>query len=384
MSRLEAEQLGPEAPGLLQKVSTLNWGLIAIVVLIAAIGCATLYSAGQGSWDPWAMQQALRFTVGLALAIGIALIDIRLLLNSAYPVYAVTLALVVAVEFVGEIGKGAQRWIDLGVVQLQPSELMKVVMVMVLARHFHGMTRERIGRVVPLLLPLALVLVPVVLIFRQPDFGTAALILCGAGTMFFLAGVRLWKFLLVFVVMIGSVPLVWLTLEDYQKERIETFLDPGRDPLGAGYHITQSKIALGSGGLFGKGFLQGSQSRLNFLPEKQTDFAFTLYAEEFGLMGALFLLVLFSLVVAFACIIGMRAGSQFARLLALGAGVTVFLYVFVNVAMVTGLVPVVGAPLPLISYGGTAMITFMIAIGFMVSAHVHRDVPIGRQTGEGV
>lgn len=385
MTRLPVpgRDLEPERPGLYQKIEQLNWGLIALLIVIASIGCATLYSAGRGAWEPWALQQMIRFAVGLLLVFVIALVDIRVLLACAYPAYAVTLILIIAVEFVGETGMGARRWIDFGVLQVQPSELMKIVLVLVLARHFHGMTHERIGRPEELVLPLVLVLVPVILIFRQPDLGTAAMILLGCGVMFFLAGVRLWKFALVLLMMVASVPIVWSMLDTYQKNRILTFVNPESDLLGTGYHIMQSKIALGSGGLFGKGFLQGSQSHLNFLPEKQTDFAFTMFAEEFGLVGALFLLMLFMLVVAYGLAIGLRASSQFARLLALGAGVTVFLYVFVNVAMVTELIPVVGAPLPLISYGGTAMLTFLIAIGFMVSAHVHRDVQIGRDTMAG-
>ena len=377
--RYDAESLNPPEMTLAHKLRQLNWGLIALVSLVAAIGFAMLYSAANGDWSPWAYRQMLRYGVGLVLAITIAMLDLRLLMRWSYAAYGVALALLAAVEVAGEIGMGAQRWIDLGVIQLQPSELMKLALVLALARYFHGLTYDNVARPLYLVVPLAMVFAPVVLVMRQPDLGTAGMILLGGGAMFFLSGVRMWKFITLLVLGIASVPVAWQFLREYQKNRILTFLNPETDPLGSGYHILQSKIALGSGGVFGKGFLQGSQSHLNFLPEKQTDFIFTMLAEEFGLAGGLGLIALYTLVIAYGIAISLRAQSQFGRLLALGVTTTLFLYVFINIAMVMGLVPVVGVPLPLISYGGTVMLTAMAAVGLMMCAYVHRDLQISRQ-----
>ena len=273
---------------------------------------------------------------------------------------------------------GAQRWIDLGVVQLQPSELMKIALVLALARFFHGFSYEEVGNPLNLLVPLLLIALPAVLVLRQPDLGTALMMLAGSGAIFFLAGVRIWKFMLVIAAGLGAIPIAWQFLRGYQKQRILTFLDPESDPLGSGYHILQSKIALGSGGMFGKGFLKGSQSHLNFLPEKQTDFIFTMLAEEFGMVGGLAMLGLYVLTIGYGFAIAIRCRSQFGRLVAMGVTTTLFLYLFINVAMVMGLIPVVGVPLPLISYGGTAMLTMMIGLGLLLGVSIHRDVRIAR------
>ncbi len=361
------------------KIASLNWGLIILILLVASVGFAMLYSAANGDWNPWASRQIVRFGAGMVIMFTIALIDIRFLMRWAYLAYGGTLVLLVAVEFAGEIGMGAQRWIDLGFFQLQPSELMKLTLVLALARYFHGLTHEEVGRLTMLLVPTALILAPTVLVLKQPDLGTALMIMAGGGAMFFLAGVRWWKFATIIAVGLGSIPIAWQFLRDYQKKRILTFLDPETDPLGSGYHILQSKIALGSGGVLGKGFMQGSQSHLNFLPEKQTDFIFTMLAEEFGMVGALGLLGLFVLLLGYGFAIGLRSTSQFGRLMAVGVTTTLFLYVFINVAMVMGLIPVVGVPLPLISYGGTVMLTVMIGFGMIMCVHVHRDVKISRQ-----
>lgn len=375
----QSDTLNPPELTVARKLQQLNWGLIGLISIVAAIGFAMLYSAANGDWSPWAYRQMIRYAVGLTIAIFIALLDLRLLMKWSYVVYGMVLAMLAVVEVAGEIGMGAQRWIDLGIFQIQPSELMKIALVLALARYFHGLTHDDVGRAHFLLVPLAMVAAPVVLVLRQPDLGTAGMILLGSGAIFFLAGVRIWKFVSLIVLGMASVPIAWQFLREYQKKRILTFLDPESDPLGSGYHILQSKIALGSGGVFGKGFMQGSQSHLNFLPEKQTDFIFTMLAEEFGLVGGLGLIGLFVLVTFYGIAIGLRAQSQFARLLALGVTTTLFLYFFINIAMVMGLIPVVGVPLPLISYGGTAMLTAMAAIGLMMSAYVHRDLRINRQ-----
>lgn len=377
--RPESDALNPPELTVARKIQQLNWGLIALISLVAAVGFAMLYSAANGDWSPWAHRQMIRYGIGLVLAICIALTDLRLLMKWSYVAYGLVLVMLAVVEVAGEIGMGAQRWIDLGLFQLQPSELMKITLVLALARYFHGLTHDDVARPHFLLVPLAMVAAPVVLVLRQPDLGTAGMILLGSGAIFFLAGIRIWKFVTLLVLGVASVPIAWHFLRDYQKKRILTFLDPESDPLGSGYHILQSKIALGSGGLFGKGFLQGSQSHLNFLPEKQTDFIFTMLAEEFGLVGGLGMIGLFLLVILYGFAIGLRAQSQFGRLLALGVTTTLFLYVFINIAMVMGLIPVVGVPLPLISYGGTALLTAMAAIGLMMCVYVHRDLRISRQ-----
>jgi rod shape determining protein RodA len=255
---------------------------------------------------------------------------------------------------------------------------MKIALVLALARYFHGTFLEEIGRPAAMLVPIALVVTPAALVLRQPDLGTALMLLAGGGAIFFVAGVRWWKFALVIGSVLAALPVLWHQLHNYQKQRVMTFLDPERDPLGAGYHIIQSKIALGSGGVWGKGFLKGTQSQLSFLPEKQTDFVFTMLAEETGLIGALLLLALCLVLTGYGFVIALRARSQFGRLLAVGVAVTYFLYVFINVAMVTGLIPVVGVPLPMISYGGTAMMTVLVGFGLMLGVEVHREVVIPR------
>jgi rod shape determining protein RodA len=367
-----------QAPGLFEKIRSVNWGLVLLLTLISSIGFAVLYSAANGSFDPWALKSIIRYGVALVALLVVAVIDIRIWYRAAYPIYIASALLLVAVDFKGKTGLGAQRWLELGPVSLQPSELMKIGLVMVLARYFSTRSYEEIGRPLQLIYPLGLVLVPAALVMKQPDLGTAMMLVLCSGGMFFLAGVRIWKFLLVIAGGVGMVPIAWGFLREYQKNRIYTFLNPENDSLGAGYHIMQSKIALGSGGMWGKGFMLGTQSHLNFLPEKQTDFIFTMFAEEFGMAGGIVLLSLYALVFAYGFAIGLRCRNQFGRLLALGVTVNVFLYVFINTAMVMGLIPVVGVPLPLISYGGTAMLTVMFGFGLMISAYIHRDIRINR------
>ena len=375
-------RLNPPELMLAQRILQINWLLLILVSLIALIGLAMLYSAANGSWSPWAVRQAIRFAMALALCIAVAIVDIRFWLRWAYLSYAISMTLLIGVEVMGEIGMGAQRWIDLGLIRLQPSELMKISLVLALARYFHGRTYDEIGQIRFLLMPLLAIIAPVILVLRQPDLGTALMLVMGGATIFFLAGVRLWKFGIVGVLSLASVPIAWQFLRDYQKKRVLTFLDPESDPLGAGYHILQSKIALGSGGTWGKGFLQGSQSHLNFLPEKQTDFIFTMLAEELGMIGGLALIGLYMLVIAYGFIITLRCRNRFGRLNACGMTTSLFLYVFINIAMVMGLLPVVGVPLPLISYGGTVMLTVMIGLGFVINAYIHRDLEIPRRTDE--
>ena len=367
-----------------QKIWQLNWGLVILLCLIAAVGFAMLYSAANGSFEPWASRQMVRFGLALVIMFAVALIDVRHWFRYAYLIYFGSLALLGAVEVMGTIGMGAQRWIDLGFIRLQPSEMMKVALVLALARYFHGVSTEEIGRPTYLLVPVALIVAPAALVLKQPDLGTTGMLVLAAGAVFFCAGVRWWKFAIVFVGGCAAVPLAWQFLHDYQRDRVMTFLNPGSDPLGAGYHTLQAMIGFGSGGATGKGFLQGTQSHLNFLPEKQTDFIFTMLAEEFGLVGSLGLLGLYFLLLAYGFAIAFRARNQFARLLAIGLTTNLFLYVFINMAMVMGVFPVVGVPLPLVSYGGTALLTVMTAMGLIISCYIHRDIRISRRgTSEG-
>jgi rod shape determining protein RodA len=361
-----------------EKLRHMNWGLVLLIVVIGLIGVGLLYSAGGKSWQPWAGAQLSRFGIGLVVMLVIAVIDIRVWWRIAYPLYGVMLFLLVVVEVMGHIGMGAQRWINLGFFVLQPSELMKVALVLALAKYFHGMSYEDIGQPIKLVAPISMVLAPVGLVLLQPNLGTATLLLMASGAVFFTSGVRWWKFLIVIALASAILPMAWHHLHDYQKARLMTFLNPAADPLGHGYNILQSKIALGSGGIFGKGFGQGTQSQLQFLPEKHTDFIFVVLAEEFGLMGAFVLLFLYFLLILYGFMIAFTSRSQFGRLAAFGLTVTFFLYVFVNVAMVTGTIPVVGIPLPLVSYGGTAMMTLLIGCGVLLSLSIHRDMRISR------
>ena len=371
-------RIKPTELSLLDKLRLLNWPFIGIVFLVAAIGYAILYSAGGGSHGPWAWRHSVRFGIGLSAMLVVALIDIRFWFRWAYAIYAAALIGLIAVELTGIVSMGAQRWINLGLFQLQPSEVMKIGLVLALARYFHSAWLEDVARPAFLVVPALMILLPAALVLEQPDLGTAVMLMAGGATLLFIAGVRWWKFALVLGGCLAALPLIWQQLHDYQKQRVMTFLDPERDPLGAGYHIIQSKIALGSGGVWGKGFLEGTQSQLSFLPEKQTDFIFTMLAEEIGLIGALGLLGLFMALIGYGFVFALRSRSHFGRLLAIGASATLFLYVVINVAMVTGLIPVVGVPLPLISYGGTAMITVLTGFGLMLCVDVHRDVAIPR------
>jgi rod shape determining protein RodA len=360
------------------KIRAIQWGLVLLIAVISGIGIAMLYSASNGNLQPWASRQMARFAIALVPMVAAGLIDVRYWYRSAYWIYGASLLLIIAVDLHGAVGMGAQRWIDLGVIQLQPSEIMKIALVLALARYFHSLPTEHVGRLSRLVIPALMVVVPAALVLKQPDLGTAMMLVASGAVLFYLGGVRLWVFAAGTLAAAAAAPLAWSLLRDYQKTRLATFLDPDRDPLGAGYHILQSKIALGSGGVFGKGFLLGTQSHLSFLPEKQTDFIFTMIAEEFGLIGGLALLVLYFLVIFYAFAISLRSRSQFGRLLGLGIAVNFFLYAFINTAMVMGLIPVVGVPLPLISYGGSALVTVMFGFGLVMNIGIHRDVRISR------
>ena len=367
-----------------EKLRALPWGLMLTVCCAVAIGLAMLYSAAKGNWDLWASRQASRFGIGVGIAIGVALIDTRYWFRYAYLIYFFCLCLLIGVEFLGVMGGGAQRWLVVFGLTLQPSEVMKIGIVLALARYFQTLSHEEIGSSWNLIIPVLLVLAPTILVMQQPDLGTGLILFVLAGVVLFLAGVRWWVFIAAAgVAIVGSV-LGWVygldLLKNYQRERILTFFDPNRDPTGAGYHIIQSKIAVGSGGLTGKGFMQGTQSQLDYLPEKQTDFIFTMLAEEQGLLGASIVILLYSIMLIYGHVIALNTRSQFARLLAGGITFNLFLYVFINIAMVIGLVPVVGVPLPLISYGGTALLALMLGFGLLMSVAIHRDMRVGKNS----
>ena len=364
---------------LLDKIRGVAWGLVALVLAVTCFGIAVLYSAADGNMQPWAATQMMRLAVAFIAMTGAALPGIRLWFRTAYWAYAIALALVVAVDLRGFVGMGARRWIDLGVIQLQPSQLMNVVLVLALARYFHSRSDEQIARIRFLLPPTLMILVPTALVLKQPDLGTAVMLVMTGAMLFFIGGVRLRIFAVMAASIAAAVPAGWQFLRDYQKNRIYTFLAPESDPLGAGYHILQSQIALGSGGLLGKGYLNGTQSHLSFLPEKQTDFIFTTLAEEFGFVGGLGLLAAYSLIVGYGFVIVLRCRSQFGRLLGLGIVTNFSLYVFINAAMVMGLIPVVGVPLPLISYGGTAMLAVMFGFGLLLNVGVHQNTRFNRR-----
>ncbi|MCC7038338.1 MAG: rod shape-determining protein RodA [Alphaproteobacteria bacterium] len=368
-----------ENMNLYDKLLSISWPFLLLITMTACVGFVSLYSAAGGSLEPWAGKQMMRFVIGMCGLIITAMIDIRIWMKFAYVIFGFVVVLLIYVDIKGHTSMGAQRWIDLGFLQLQPSEPMKIAIVLALARFFHGATAEDVKNPFFLIVPLGILALPVLLVMLQPDLGTAISLIAAAGAMFFLAGVSYWMFLVVAGAGIAAMPVLWHLLHDYQKKRVMIFLDPESDPLGAGYHITQSKIALGSGGVFGKGFLHGTQSHLNFLPEKQTDFIFTLFTEEWGLVGGLALFALLGLIIAYGYIMAFRCQNQFGRLLVAGIIVNFSLYIFINTGMVMGLLPVVGVPLALVSHGGTVMLSVLFGFGLLMSAHVHRDVKFSRR-----
>ena len=368
-----------DVPSGFRKLLHLNWPVVFLITAASGFGFLMLYSVAGGSMDPWAAPQVQRFGLGMAIMITMAMVPIWFWRNMAVVGYALALILLVAVEFVGVERNGSQRWLDLGPMDLQPSELMKIALVMLLAAYYDWLPLSKVSKPQWILIPLIFIAAPAYLVLSQPDLGTTILLVSGGGAIMFLAGVHWAYFATVIAGAVGLVTAVfqsrgttWQVLKDYQYRRIDTFIDPTQDPLGAGYHITQAKIALGSGGWTGRGFMQGTQSRLNFLPEKHTDFIFTTLAEEFGFVGAFGLLILYALIIIFCVMSAISNKDRFASLVTMGVAVTFFLFFAVNMAMVMGLAPVVGVPLPLVSYGGSAMLVLMVAFGLVQSAHVHK------------
>ncbi len=377
MSLLESSY--KNVPTGIRKLLYVNWAIVLLTIAIACAGFLMLYSVAGGSVEPWLDPQINRFGFGLFLMLAIGMVPIWFWRNVSAVGYIISVVLLVGVELFGEVRMGAQRWINLGFMVLQPSELAKITLVMFLAAYYDWLPLAKRSRPLWIAIPLAAVLVPTFLVFKQPDLGTALLLAVGGGTIIWLAGVHWAHFAVVVSAGIGTIWAVfeskgtsWQLLKDYQYDRINIFLDPSQDPLGAGYHITQAKIALGSGGVTGRGFMQGTQSGLDFLPEAHTDFIFTTLAEEFGFIGATTLLALYLLLIGFCFASALQNRDRFSSLLTLGVSMTFFLYFAVNMAMVMGLAPVVGVPLPLVSYGGSAMLVLMVGFGLVQSAHIHR------------
>ena len=356
---------------MLYKLKNLNYLLILVLLLISFIGAAGLYSAAGGSYDPWALKHLIRSSIFTLLAILIAFIDIRLIYKYAYLVFILSLFLLLSVEVIGVFGKGATRWISIFGFSVQPSEIIKITIIISLAKFYHNLKFEEVKKIKNLFFPFIILFLPFTLVVLQPDLGTALSILILGSIILFASGIRIWKYLLGFFITVISIPVMLNYLKPYQKDRVISFLNPEADALGRGYQLIQSKIALGSGGLTGKGFLEGTQSYLQYLPEKQTDFIFTLIGEEFGFIGTIFIILLFLIVITICFYISIKSNHIFGRILSIGVASNLFIYVIMNISMVSGLMPVVGIPLPLISHGGSAMLAIMISMGLVLNAEIN-------------
>ncbi|KFI32793.1 cell wall shape-determining protein [Haematobacter missouriensis] len=368
-----------QVPTGLRKLLHINWPLVVLISAICSMGFLMLYSVAGGSLHPWAEPQMMRFGLGIVIMFLVGFVPIWLWRNLSGAVYMAAFLMLVYVELFGHTGMGATRWINLGFMMVQPSEIMKIAMIMLLAAYYDWLDVRKVSRPLWVLIPLLIIVVPTVLVLKQPDLGTSTMLIAGGALLMFAAGVSWIYFAVVIGLVVGAVALVlnsrgtpWQLLHDYQFRRIDTFLDPSNDPLGAGYHITQAKIALGSGGWAGRGFMEGTQSRLNFLPEKHTDFIFTSLAEELGFVGGMSLLTLYALLLFFTMSSGVTNKDRYGSLLTIGIAGTLFIYITVNMSMVMGLAPAKGAPLPFVSYGGTVMLVLLWAYGLVQSAHIHK------------
>lgn len=365
----------------IRRAQTMHGGLLTLILLLCGLGLAMQFSASGGDVRVFALPQAVRIILGLGLMLVIAIAPTPTLYRAAYPAYLICVVLLIIVELMGIIGMGAQRWIGVGAFNIQPSEMMKLGIILALARYFHAASLEGARHYLVLIIPVILTLVPMGLILKQPNLGTATI--CGiiAFSMCFMAGIRWYYFAAAIGSVAGSVPIVYHFLHDYQKRRVMTFLNPDSDPLGAGYNIIQSKIAIGSGGFWGKGLLKGSQGQLDFLPEKQTDFIFTMLAEELGFLGSLFLVALYAALLFFAMMLAVRCRHAFGRLIAAGVAAMLFIHAFINMAMVMGMIPVVGVPLPFLSYGGSFMLATLMACGLLMHVYLNRELQLPKGRG---
>ncbi|MDX3908760.1 MAG: rod shape-determining protein RodA [Sphingobium sp.] len=348
-------------------IAALPWRVMLLLTAIALFGVVVLYSAAGGNITPWAVNQAVRFCIFMGLALAISRVPLSTISNFAFPLYGAILIALVLVELIGGVAGGSQRWINLGFMQLQPSEFMKLAIVLAVAQFYARLPVGEVRTWNAIWPALTLIGLPWALVLVQPDLGTATMILAGGVTVMFLAGLPLRLFVGTALAGAAIIPIAFSFLHDYQQKRVLIFMDPESDPLGAGYHISQSKIAIGSGGVFGKGFLNGTQSHLDYLPEGHTDFVFATMAEEWGLVGGVLLIVAFLFVFRWGIRVSLRTEDKFARLTAAGLTTTIFFYVAINLMMVMGLAPVVGIPLPFMSYGGSSMLTVMLCIGLIMS-----------------
>ena len=354
---------------LFSKLFKLNLLIIISVILLGLVGVASLYSAAGGDWDPWARNHLIRLILGIFLMLSIAFLPHKIFFKLSVVSFIIGILSLILVKFIGT--GNVQRWISFGGMNFQPSEAMKVALILVLAKYFDHVSKIELDKLKSYILPLFLILLPGFLVISQPDLGTGlTIILLGLAILFFV-GISMKFVVLCFVLLASSVPFIWNQLYDYQKDRILVFLNPELDSLGSGYQIIQSKIAIGSGGIFGKGYLLGSQSRLNYLPEKHTDFIFTLISEELGFLGSILIILIFCILIVSIFKISFRVKSLFSKIITFGIGFLLFLYLSLNIGMVCGLLPVVGAPLPLISYGGTSLLTVLIGVGIVLSIDIN-------------
>lgn len=360
------------------RISLMNKSVFLISAIIVLIGTAMLFGTAGGSFMPWAGAHLIRYIVGVALCCALAMAPVQFIYKPAYFLHGIAILLLIATELVGDTSKGAQRWLNLGVVRLQPSEFAKITTLLALSRFFHDAYRFRMMPISMIGISLVIIFMPAILILKQPDLGTALLLIFGGVAVMFAAGIH-WKIFVFSGIGVGAaLPIIWMMMHKYQKQRVLTFLNPEADPLGSGYHIMQAKIAMGSGDFFGRGFMKGPQSMLEFLPEKHTDFAFTAFAEQFGFMGSMVLLVLLGIFITILLGMSLQTRHIFGKLLIMGIACNFFFYVFINMGMVMGILPVVGVPLPFISYGGTVMMTIMIGLGLAQNAYISED-PISEE-----
>ena len=351
----------------------INWFFVILLLLISSIGVALLYSIAGASWEPWALNQIIRILISLVVLILISLVNIGFWYKLANPLYLFSIFLIFLTFVLGKEVSGATRWIDLYFFSFQPAEITKIFVILALAKYFHSIKLQSYDIKQRIFFPLLILFIPVLLIFKQPDLGTALIIFFSGIIVLFLSGVQIKTFVLSGIGSLILLPIFWTFLEDYQKSRFINFLDQQSNILGANYHITQSKIALGSGGFFGKGFLEGTQSHLNFIPELETDFIFSVLGEEFGFLGILFLFFLYFILICWTTKISLESKNYFSKIFGISFIASFFLVIFSNIGMVTGIIPVVGVPLPLCSYGGTAIVSNFIGFGIILSGYNYRD-----------
>ena len=357
------------------KLQSINYPLLGLIITLFFVGLAALYSISNGDFNSWPLKHSQRFILGLIIFFLVIFFDLRLIFAYAYVIFFLSIISLVIIPFFGIESNGATRWINIAGISLQPSEFVKYTLILALAKYFHSINNDS-SFIKTLIIPLIITIVPVLLVITQPDLGTALIILLGGISLFWISGLNYKYFIVGVFSILCSLPVLWQYLKDYQKDRVLTFFNPERDPLGNGYHIMQSKIALGSGGIFGKGYMEGTQSHLNFLPEMQTDFIFTMLGEEFGFIGTMLLLIIYAALIMISIRLALKSRSLFSKYLSLGVCNVFFIYVFVNIGMVTGLLPVVGVPLPFISYGGSSMLAVMFGFGLLMNCYINRNIII--------